>query len=761
MSRADYSSAYVQTAQNASPREMLAGKVLREEIFRRTWLALGHADETGGQRPVIRLYTDNSLKKAGEYAICVQGGRCTVRGHDDISLLYGVGKLLRVSYWGDNRFLLPDGYEIQTAPEKEIRGVQLGYHSTSNACEAWSFETYEQYIRELCLFGANCIEIMPPTEDPKNLLVRYDPWIMTRRISEIARAYGLRVWMWYANGFDDDAGDDVIEKEKERRERVFREIPYLDHIFIPGGDPGKLSPARLFSWAKTVHGIASKHHPDIGMWLSPQTGTPSAAWRDSFYAEVAKLPEWLTGIVFGPWERDNIPQLRKQIPDRYPIRNYPDIAHTLRCQYPVPEWDLSMALTLGRECVNPRPRDEKHIHNLYKDYNIGSLSYSEGINDDFNKFIWLDQEWNSDTDARQTTLEYSSLFIDCALKDRLTEGFYLLEDNLRGCITENAAVEKTYALWTSLESELCPFARDNYRFELPLIRAMFDKYQKNRRRHEAVLENEAISVLKSACENSVDDCIAKAEAILGKAVSGRQDCDLAGRINAIADRLFLHIGAQLTQTRHLASNWDRGAFVECLNIPLNDSRYINKCLSQTKIAETSAQKLMIIDALINRTNPYDGGFYDDCGAPESRSRFENYGNFESDPGFFETPLTSYLMPSPFEEKDTDRVPLAWRRNVSALYQTPLVMNYEGLDPKSEYTIRTVYAKYHIVHISLNAGENACIPVHGEIAVDMPFAEVENALPKEAYRDGKLRLSFTVRDGERGPNVSEVLIRKKR
>jgi hypothetical protein len=58
---------------------------------------------------------------------------------------------------------------------------------------------------------------------------------------------------------------------------------------------------------------------------------------------------------------------------------------------------MTLALTLGREFVNPRPRDEKHIHNLYCRYMVGSVCYSEGINDDLNKFIWLDQEWNPDT----------------------------------------------------------------------------------------------------------------------------------------------------------------------------------------------------------------------------------------------------------------------------------------------------------------------------------------------------------------------------
>ena len=68
-------------------------------------------------------------------------------------------------------------------------------------------------------------------------------------------------------------------------------------------------------------------------------------------------PAWLAGVVFGPQVRVSLPELRKAIPAKYPIRDYPDITHSLRCQYPVPDWDVAYSLTEGREVINPRPRD--------------------------------------------------------------------------------------------------------------------------------------------------------------------------------------------------------------------------------------------------------------------------------------------------------------------------------------------------------------------------------------------------------------------
>lgn len=51
--------------------------------------------------------------------------------------------------------------------------------------------------------------------------------------------------------------------------------------------------------------------------------------------------------------------IRKIVDADIPIRRYPDITHSLSSQYPIPKWDLAWAITLGRECINPRPVDEK------------------------------------------------------------------------------------------------------------------------------------------------------------------------------------------------------------------------------------------------------------------------------------------------------------------------------------------------------------------------------------------------------------------
>jgi len=759
----DFSNAVIVQRRGAGPIEAKAPVVLSQEIERRTGLRLEilcNPEDAGG-RPVINIgcgTQDPPAKKDG-YLVSVEESSAQLTGFDERGTLYAAGQLMRIARWSPGALLLPDRYLLVSAPEKGIRGSQLGYRAKTNAYDAWTPAMFEQYIRDLALFGANCAEILPPETDdePRNDLMKYDSFEMMRFLSETLHAYGMDVWMWYPNLFGEDADEDTLAAERAKRAEVFASIPYLDHIFIPGGDPGRLPSEKLFAWSREVYTLAAAYHKDVKVWISPQTGTPSEAWVESFYREAAKEPAWLAGVGFAPWERDDIPVLRECLPAKYPIRNYPDIAHTLRCQYPVENWDLPMAMTLGREFINPRPLDEKHIHNLYAAYHEGSLCYSEGINDDFNKFVWLSQDWNSSTPVEETARDFAGVFIDCDLRDEIAEGLFSLERNLIGPLEDNANIEASFALWQSIENRAGAFAKGGYRLYMYVLRSAFDLYQKRRYIAEKQAEKEALAVLDGCAESVLDEAAGKAAAILNAARSMAGDPALREKIHALSELLFERIGAQLTVSRHFASDWDRGAFVECLDIPLNDYRYIIKKLQALKTAPSAAEKSAIAENIVKRTDPGPGGFYLDCGAPGSMAHFKNAGNGCEDPGFFKTPLISFLMASPLDESDS--ITLAWRRNVCILYQQPLVVTFEGLDPQAGYNIKTVYARYHTVHITLRAGENEAYRVHGEVTVDVPFVETEHPLPKQAYAGDTLTLSFRVRDGERGPNVSEIMIRR--
>src|ERR1035441_7796266 len=86
-----------------------------------------------------------------------------------------------------------------------------------------------------------------------------------------------------------------------------------------------------------------------------------------------------------------------KVPAKYPLRRYPDITHSRHSEFPVPDWDLAFASTEGREVIKPRPTQEARIFHIYEKYAIGFLTYSEGVNDDVNKFVWSGLGWNPST----------------------------------------------------------------------------------------------------------------------------------------------------------------------------------------------------------------------------------------------------------------------------------------------------------------------------------------------------------------------------
>ena len=796
----DFRRASIRVPGSAEPLTVRAAQILQEEIQRRTGLLLpltteepdgdgiwvaASADALPPAAAALAAQAGDAPGREGfRLAVSAQEGRhmAVVLGTDAHGALYGVGRLLRSMRWHRDDVAFPDGLRMAQAPVFALRGHQLGYRAKTNAYDAWTPEIYDQYMRELALFGANAVELLPPLtdDDPSSPLMPVEPLEMIGRLSAIAHSYGLAVWVWYPHMADDYTDPATVEAELAQRREVFTRMPYLDHLFIPGGDPGELEPEPLFDWARKVSEVLHESHPEADVWLSPQTFNPSRGWTDAFYEELRKEPAWLGGVVFGPWEKDPAAVLRAHTPARYPLRNYPDIGHSYRCQFPVPQWDLPLALTLGRECINPRPLDEKQIHHAYCESFIGSIGYSEGINDDVNKFVWLDQEWNPDAPVVDTLRDYAGLLIDWEQRDDLAQGILSLERNFRGPLAVNENVETCLMQWQDMERRLCSFGRDNYRFEMNLLRAYFDAYQKNRYLYETHLEKEAMQALWQCRETGAIAAMDQALDILERARKERVCPAYRKRIEQLSDALFEHIGMQLTVSRHGGQHWVRGAFVECLDIPLNDYRYLTAQFARIREAKNpteilasanpaapgdkagvlfdgdEAYRIELLWQLLNRTNPGPGGFYDNMGCWSSWHRVRNLEDYAGDPGFLHSALGSFVMQPPHDEMDAYHMPLAWQWNACAMYMTPLTVCYDGLDPEADYLLRTTYLGYFGQHVKLDAQH---CPIHDYIITDRKMMTLDFVLPRKSYETGHLELTFTAYEGERGISVAEIWIIK--
>ena len=269
-------------------------------------------------------------------------------------------------------------------------------------------------------------------------------------MSRLLDDYGLDVWIWYPAMDRDYADPNTVAFALKEWAEVFKKLPRVDAVFVPGGDPGHTQPKYLMALLAKQTENLHRYHPKAQMWVSPQGFTQG--WLEEFYDILRReQPAWLTGIVYGPQVRVSLPQLRAAVPKRYPIRRYPDITHSRTCQYPVPDWDTAFALTEARECINPRPLDEAAIFRAFAKEAIGFITYSEGCNDDVNKVVWSSLGWNPDADVLQVLREYSRYFIGEGYADSFAKGLMALERNWRGALLTNENVYTTWKQFRDLE----------------------------------------------------------------------------------------------------------------------------------------------------------------------------------------------------------------------------------------------------------------------------------------------------------------------
>ena len=765
----DFSRATIYVANQKDPLLMKSAQVLQEEVAKRTGFHWNFTKKIprsahgmfilGTEKDLSKLTDEwqktlQNLPPTGpdgfKLAFLDDSQTVLVIGNDERGTLYGVGRLLRKMEMRQGEVQLPENLQISSTPRFPIRGHQLGYRPKTNAYDAWTVAQYDQYIRELALFGANSIEIMPPRTDDdfSNEHMKLPAIKMIGEQSRICASYGLDVWMWYPNMGSDYVHADSIKKELDERRKVFAAVPKLDNLFVPGGDPGDLDPEVLFDWLKKVAEVLHEYHPNAKIWVSPQVFRPTQAWFDAFYAKVNKDYPWLGGVVFGPWIKTPIQQIRKLIKPSIPIRRYPDITHSLSSQYPIPRWDLAYAMTLGRECINPRPTEEKAIQNAFAEYAEGSISYSEGANDDVNKFVWSGQDWDPTTPVAETLRDYARLFIGPDYAGPVAQGLLALEQDIHGPLLTNDQVPGTLKQWRALEKKASPKVLGNFRFQQGLIRAYFDAYTQRRLIYETELEQEARDALANASKTGSTEAMEQAREILLRAHTKPVRQEYRQRCLALADSLYHSIGAQLMVEKYGAEP-GRGNFIDNIDVPLNDAVWILDRLTQIGKIPGEPERVAAIHAMLHRTDPGPGGYYTNFGAPGSWQHVISNKAWEADPGSLQSPRVSFgvglkgrewvheVTAKGFEGQAT---PLAWTNQVTTLYDQPLQVYYYNLDPKANYTLRVAYTGRFRSKMKLMADD---ILVHDFIQTgEQPVYEF--TVPQKALTDGKVTFSWAVR-----------------
>src|SRR5208283_105832 len=172
-----------------------------------------------------------------------------VVGNDARGVLFGCGRLLRELHLGPGVAGVQGDLNLATAPRYQLRGHQLGYRPKCNSYDAWDLPTWEQYFRDLAVFGCNAIELIPPRSDDDADSPHFPlpPMEMMQGMSRVADSYGLDVWIWYPAMDKDYADPKTVEFALKEWGDVFAKLSRIDKVFVPGGDPGHTQPKVLLA----------------------------------------------------------------------------------------------------------------------------------------------------------------------------------------------------------------------------------------------------------------------------------------------------------------------------------------------------------------------------------------------------------------------------------------------------------------------------------------------------------------------------------
>lgn len=756
----------------ANGPEQAAVALLVEEVARRTGIAWEQGEPGAGPLVVVgqgaqmgallpASLRDDWKVPAGwgreGYAVCTftHQGRpvIAIAGHDARGVLYGIGHLLRALAMEPGRAVLAAPLNVTATPEKTVRSHQIGYRFKNNSYDAWTLAQFEQEIRDLAVFGTNAIQVIAPVSDDEKESPLFpapaDETIIG--IAGILAKYGLDFDLYYPVIRADYGDPTLVAAELTDFEALIQRFPVLQRLYVPGGDPGHTPPDLLFPLLEKMAAILRQHHPEAELWVSTQ-GFDQAGY-EAFYRQLDREPPWLTGIFIGPQSRDPMAVQRSRIPARYPIQAYPDIGHTLHAQFPVADWDPAFALLEGREPISPRPVDMGVIYRHFQPLFTGFVTYSEGVTDDVNKMLWSQWGWSAATDADSILRDYARYFLGPRIgQDHAARAAALildLERNWRGPIRDNVGINATLQGFQALDQGV---AQGNWRWESLLYRAHYDAYARRRAMAEAAREAAALDRLGQAGAMGAQAAMQAARAALAMP-DDAQTLALRGGVMDLADRLYRHVGLQLSVERCGASHWERGANLDRIDTSLNNRYWLEKQFDQIAALPQEAERLRRLAAFIDWERPVEGALYDDLGDPARSPHLVRGPGVARDPQFFETAIHSIADVTPGQD---------WRLSAltyaETLYDSPLTLRYEGLDPNRSYRIRVTYAGEDY-HLPIRLVAKGGIEIHPPLSRPANPAMLEFPIPARALRDGTLTLHWFRPPGlggsGRGKQVAEV------
>ncbi len=740
----------------AKPRQSKAAEFLQHEIEWRTGIHLAVSNSLPAETlPAIVLGTVGSFPtsttpptglsvpdKAEGYAIWVDTTTRTAPtvnlvGRDDRGALFVVGRLIRLLDLAPKYIRLAGDVRIAAAPSEAIRAQQIICSTQSkDGFVNWRDTSQkQQHIRDLVLFGNNGFEPRPAKD-----------------VAPFLEELGLDLFLVVPC-------QEIIDQSNlsgEKIKTLFSDVVGVDHFTTYGGDAsGSRPPQEVFPKMERVIPLVLAGHPGVKWWYSNQCLDDHAVDYDNYIFNYlnTKQPDWLYGMVYGPWTKRGIREIHASLPLRYAIRHYPETCHVRWCQFPIPQWDPVWAQVWPRnQSIYAMPRMMAQIHQATRRDTIGFLPYNHtGSYNDLNQFIWTARGWDPEAKIGDILYDYAKAFfaydfikqpqggtgsgrtdskaklIDAGAR-AVVRGLELLEENWTGPLAQNTSCEAALKQWKNIAKSMGGAGR-NWRLEMFLYRAFLDAQVKRKYDAEMKSERQAYGALKQVETIGVAKAVSKARTALAKSDAAFQSKEAFEK--------------ELQAWGLTAKFGDLDTVLTNIYSPLGDRKWLEAQMG-------AATSIVDIKKILNYEDPGPGGFYDNLGVAAQQPHLVRQKPWSEDPGFVYSPI-EWVDSDPGSARRHSQ-----RTHAVCRYDTPLMMRWEGLDPRAKYNIKVVYLGPFSPQITCETDDGQRI--HGPRG-NTDTTPVSYAIPQTSTRDGVLGLQWKLANNVRGVSVTEIWLVK--
>lgn len=652
-----------------------------------------------------------------------------VAGKNPRGILYGVGKLLRMDEPKSMSMNPANRYRVQN-----FNGNPRFQSQTDPSC----LKLFDEYFRDVALFGANGIEILRNTPN---------------EIIDIMRSWGLEVWIvTYDNAspatFRNPQG---IKEQLDFRRNIVENLSWIDHYNIKSGDPGDLTIDDFFNFTKMEATVVRNRFPNAKIWITPQHFKDAPKEYFDKACQYINASEWVDGAIAGCWTRFTVQEMRERLRNDISLIQGPDITHIYSNMYPARNMDPALARSLGRICVDVSPLTQKHIHNLADRWCNGSQCYSEGTTDDLHKCLWSALDYDPSIDVYEFLCEYSRMFFPELDENLFAKAVLAMEQDAIGPLEKSNGMLETLKLWEKLESSASESTLESPRFLMLELRACFDAYIYKRWMRDLPLEQECYEIMVSSADKVGKTCSQIRNILRQSDVC--VDTELKSKCQTLYQKVYRDKKKWMIQNQ-------QNFLMDQMDIPLTDQLYICSALEEISSIPNQKEAREELRKLGNRFRSTPERIYFNLGDFSTEHITLIDSLWSEDPAYLKHPVRMYgcqakkFTISGNTMRDGKPAPRAWLVQAGQYYDSPMNLTFPGLKPATLYKVQITYAgEVARSPVNIKLTQNGKL-VHRPILV---ASEVEGewVLPLPSDEKGEITLEWKSNYGERGVAVAEI------